>query len=159
VLGRLNDVRIARAYLGVAPGSATALDVARALDHLGAPLGPATTMPNGAVRQAFAKVVFERPATTPDVVRLAPIGHAFNEAAQIVPASAAEPQRPPPIPIPTPPVLPSAVKPFLWSLAGLVLGYLALIGVLAGVQRLRRAAARPATEPAELLDEWEGSAS
>lgn len=159
VLARLDDVRIAPAYLGVAPAKATAADVARALDHFGAPLGPAVTMPDGAVRQAFAKVVFERPAAAPDVVRLAATGRALDEAMHVVPASAAEPQPPPPLPIPTPEHRPSTVAPFLWSLAGLVLGYLVVIGMVTGVLRLRRAALRPPAGSAEMAQEWEGSAA
>jgi O-antigen/teichoic acid export membrane protein len=139
VLGRLNDPRIARAYLGVAPENASASDVARALDHFGAPLGPAVTMPDGAVRQAFAKVVYERPVGAPDAVRLAATGRALDEALHLVPASAAEPQSPPPLPAPTTVRHPSSVTPFLWSLTGLVLSYLAVIGICAGVQRLGRA--------------------
>jgi hypothetical protein len=159
LLGRLDDVRIARAYLGVAPAQATASDVARALEHLGAPLGPATRMPDGAVRQAFTKVVFERPPTSPDVVRLAPVGRAFVEATHLVPSSASVPQKAPPFPLPAPPRLPTAVAPFVWSLIALGLCYLALFAAPLGLRRMRRALARPSMDPPGPLDETEGSAS
>jgi hypothetical protein len=179
LLGRLNDVRIARTYLGVAPAQATASDVARAVDHFGAPLGPALTMPDGAVRQAFEKVVYERPVASPDAVRLAPAGRALDEALHLVPASAAEPQAPPPLPVTTPVRRPSAVTPFLWSLAGLVLAYLTVVGISAGLRRRGRATGAPpdrpgggppeaagrrrpvgaAPESAQMRHEWEGSSA
>jgi O-antigen/teichoic acid export membrane protein/4-amino-4-deoxy-L-arabinose transferase-like glycosyltransferase len=159
VLARLDDVRIARAYLGVAPAAATSSDVARALDHVGAPLGPATRMPDGAVRQAFTKVVFERPPTAPDVVRLAPVGRAVAEATHLVPPSASVPQRPPPFPLPAPPRLRTDVMPFVWSLAALALCYLALFGVPLGIGRLRRARTRQPVDAPAPIDESEGSAS
>jgi hypothetical protein len=119
------------------------------LDHLGPPLGPAVRMPDGAVRQPFAKVVFERPANAPDVVRLAATGQALHEARQLVPSSALEPQQPPPLPLATPPRRPAAVEPFVWSLTALVLVYLASVGGLAAVSRLRR---RPAEPPVESVE-------
>jgi hypothetical protein len=158
VVERLNDIRIARAYLGAVPAKAKASDIARALDHLGAPLGPATRMPDGAVRQAFAKVVYERPGTAPDVVRMAAVGRAFNEALDYVPATALEPQRPPPLPLPTPARLPAAVAPFAWSLAVVVLFFLASVGLLAGIRRLKTSQG-PSAESMDSLEEREGSAS
>ncbi|SCL24195.1 Membrane protein involved in the export of O-antigen and teichoic acid [Micromonospora rhizosphaerae] len=159
VLGHLNDVRIARAYLGVPLAEATDSDVARALDHLGSPLGPATTMPDGAVRQAFSAVIFERPAVAADVVRLAPVGRALDEARHVVPASAAQPQAPPPLPAAPQARLPSTVAPLITSLAGLLLAHLAVSAVLARPRRLPRRTVRPSPASVWTPDTSKGPAS
>jgi hypothetical protein len=58
----LSDKLIARAYLGTDPATATAGDFRRARSRFGRPLGMPQTMPDGAVRQPFEKVVLELPA-------------------------------------------------------------------------------------------------
>jgi hypothetical protein len=58
----LNDRVIARAYLGTDPASASDDDWRRARDRFGRPLGLSQTMPDGAVRQPFERVVLELPA-------------------------------------------------------------------------------------------------
>jgi O-antigen/teichoic acid export membrane protein/4-amino-4-deoxy-L-arabinose transferase-like glycosyltransferase len=135
VHARLNDVRIARAYLGVTREGATDDHVTHALTHLGAPLGPAVRMPDGAVRQAFEKVVYERPPTTPDVVRMAPVGRAMNDAMRLIPAAAAQSEPPPPV-LPTRARIPSNVLPFVGSFAALLLCYAAVTWWV--VRRVRR---------------------
>jgi len=58
----LDDRVIARAYLGTDPATASADDWRRARDRFGYPLGTPQMMPDGAVRQAFERAVFELPA-------------------------------------------------------------------------------------------------
>jgi hypothetical protein len=149
VLARLDDVRIARAYLGVPRDQASAKDVARALNHLGAPLGPATRMPDGSVRQAFENVVYERPPATPDVVRLAPLGSAISDGLKAVPALALQPDYAPPLALPEPVRLPTDVLPFVRSLAALLVGYLAAWCLLLGARRLRSTRGRHADEASD----------
>jgi hypothetical protein len=58
----LGDKLIARAYLGTDPASASPEDWRRARNRFGRPLGTPQTMPDGAVRQPFERVVLELPA-------------------------------------------------------------------------------------------------
>jgi hypothetical protein len=58
----LGDKLIARVYLGTDPATATPEDYRRARDRFGRPLGMPQTMPDGAVRQPFERVVLELPA-------------------------------------------------------------------------------------------------
>jgi hypothetical protein len=58
----LGDKLIARAYLGTDPATASPEDWQRARSRFGRPLGMPQTMPDGAVRQPFERVVLELPA-------------------------------------------------------------------------------------------------
>jgi hypothetical protein len=78
------------------PLPATAEAVRRARDLLGEPVGPATVMPDGQVRQAFAGAVLERPVDSAQV-RMASIGKLALETGIVVPApDALRPTAPPP---------------------------------------------------------------
>jgi 4-amino-4-deoxy-L-arabinose transferase-like glycosyltransferase len=146
VLALLTDPAIAAAYLqapegGPAPAGATA----RARARLGDPLGPATTMPDGAVRQAFAGGVLERPAAGGGA-RLAPIGQLALDAGLVAPPPAARaPAATPPLPVSPDEQLgrdePTSVKPFVESLlAGLALyvGLPTAVHELVALRRRRR---------------------
>jgi hypothetical protein len=91
---RLTDPAIARAYLGMSL-PATAEAVSRARDLLGEPVGPATVMPDGQVRQAFAGAVLERPLNSAQV-RMSSIGELALDAGIVVPAADALRPAPPP---------------------------------------------------------------
>ncbi|WP_186814187.1 hypothetical protein, partial [Pseudonocardia asaccharolytica] len=103
---------------------------------LGDPAGPATPMPDGRVRQAFAGGVLERAADS-DRVRLAPIGRLALDAGLVRPdREAADRVAAPPLPSDLGPPQPTTVQPFVISLlAGLAL-YTGLPVVLIELARL-----------------------
>jgi hypothetical protein len=138
----LTDPAIARAYLGgVDPATATAADRRRARDRFGRPVGLPRRMPDGAVRQAFERVVFERPAAG-GPARLAPLGR-VAAAAGLVPAAATRLQ---PVPgLPPPPVPVAADARAFAALLAAALALVALAGVLAARTSARRPGASPAT--------------
>ena len=112
----LTDPDITAFYLG----SASAADPdarAEAQRRFGRPLGPAETMPDGQVRQAFESVILEHPVGRQDV-SFAPVG-SLAIAAGVVnpPAGARAPQPPHPLPADQGPVEPSTIGPFVPSLA------------------------------------------
>ncbi|WP_250007257.1 glycosyltransferase family 39 protein [Actinoplanes sp. M2I2] len=112
---------------------------------LGEPLGRATVMPDGQVRQAFAGGVLEHGSGS-SRVRLAPIGGALLDAGLVTPpADARQPDRPPPLPTETEPAQPTTVQPFFWTLLGVLAGYL-LVAVLL-VRRRRSEPLPPAPSP------------
>jgi hypothetical protein len=117
---------------------------ARVAEILGPPLGKATQMADGMVRQAFAGGVLERPPGSTQV-RLAPIASLAIQAGLVDPPTAAErPIAPPRLPVDTEPAQPSTVEPFFWTLAiGLVL-YLAIFAMIVA----RRVGGSAAYEPA-----------
>lgn len=128
VLDRLNDQKIAQIYLRARPQRASDRQVRRALDLFGPPIGPATRMRDGAVRQAFANVVFERTAANPALVRLAPVGRIAVAALAMAPAAALRPEPSPAYVVPKPPAKPSDVAPFVRSLGALVAAFSLLAG-------------------------------
>jgi hypothetical protein len=105
---------------------------------LGAALGPATTMEDGWVRQAFAGGVVEhQPNAT--AVRLAPIGKLAIDSGVVKPSTAARtPLAAPPLPSNLGPPQPTSVQPFVTALlAGLAL-YIAIPVVAFEISRLVR---------------------
>ncbi len=111
---------------------------------LGDPVGPATPMPDGQVRQAFAGGVLERPADGTRV-RLADLGRlALDTGLVAPPESARRPVPPPPLPDGLPPAQPSAVRPFVTALAVAGAGHALLLTVVLLGGRGRRRPAAPA---------------
>ncbi|GAA0492303.1 hypothetical protein Ade02nite_68900 [Paractinoplanes deccanensis] len=130
----LTDPAIAKAYRG-------------GMDRLlGPAIGPATAMPDGHVRQAFAGGVLER-ATDSAQVRLAPIGRPVLDAGLVdPPAPARQPDAPPPLPAETESPQPTSVRPFAWTLAGVVALYL-VVAVLVVRRRPDRSPPPPPPAP------------
>jgi O-antigen/teichoic acid export membrane protein/4-amino-4-deoxy-L-arabinose transferase-like glycosyltransferase len=113
---QLTDPDLTAFYLGST--SVADPDVrAEAQRRFGRPLGPAQTMPDGQVRQAFEAVILQHPAGSHDV-SFAPVG-ALAVAAGVVdpPPQARAPEPPPPLPVDQGPVEPSTIGPFVPSLA------------------------------------------
>ncbi|HEY6422183.1 MAG TPA: hypothetical protein VIY28_02825 [Pseudonocardiaceae bacterium] len=144
VLAQLTDPAIAAAYLRAPAGSTPTDAVAQARGRFGDPLGPATQMPDGTVRQAFAGGVFERPASS-DVARLAPIGQLAIDAGLVTPPdSAGALVVPPPLPLADDdkrgPDQPTSVEPFVVSL---LIGLALYIGLPAIGYELATLSRRP----------------
>jgi O-antigen/teichoic acid export membrane protein len=115
----LSDPAITAAYLGGGDPTPEALDAAR--ERLGVPLGPATEMPDGALRQAFEGGVLER---EPDATqaRLAPVGRLALDVGLVRPPDEARTAEPPPPLLADEPEEPepSTAEPFVQTLGMLV---------------------------------------
>ena len=110
---------------------------------LGEAIGPATTMADGQIRQAFAGGVLEHAAGS-DQARLAPIGAALLGTELVAaPAEARQAQTPPPLPADTAPAQPTTVEPFFWTLLGVVALYFVVAFLL-----VRRRKSPPPPPPA-----------
>jgi hypothetical protein len=134
----LGDRLLARAYLGTSPDMASAEDWRRARDRFGRPLGPPQTMPDGAVRQPFERVVLELPADG-GPVRPAALGRLAVRLG-LVPKQAMRPE-----PVPGLPARPAEIRldpsPLLWLL-GVLTALLALAAVAGAVAARRSGGSR-----------------
>lgn len=138
LLRLLNDAPIARVYLGVDAAGATAADVQRAQQLFGSPLGPATKMPDGQIRQAFPGVILTRPADG-GPVRLAAVGRAAVQAQVVtLPASAKIAATRPVTDAPTVVRRPTSVLPFVRSAGAALFGYALVVALIAVLRRRRR---------------------
>jgi O-antigen/teichoic acid export membrane protein len=138
----LTDPAIAAAYLGEPPESPTPGALERARYLLGDPIGPATEMPDGVVRQPFAGGVLEHDVGSTDV-RLAPVGQLALDVGLVAPPEAARTaEPPPPLPEEVEPLEPSSAEPFVRTLGILLTLYIGLFTlgiVLARFVRTREA--------------------
>jgi hypothetical protein len=125
----LSDEPIARLYLGTDPATATPGDFRRARDRFGRPLGAPQTMPDGAMRQLFERVVLERPSDG-GAARPAALGRLAVRLG-LVPRQALRPEPVPGLPVP-PPERRLATAPLL-RLTGAGLALLALAAVAGAV--------------------------
>jgi hypothetical protein len=130
---RLSDKAMAAAYRG---------DLA---EMLGGPLGYATRMADGMIRQAFTGGVLEH-APRSSQVRLAPIGQLALDAGLVVPPPAARlPVPPPAMPADAEPAQPSTVEPFFWTLAATLALYAAIFTVVVARRLANDSNAREST--------------
>jgi hypothetical protein len=134
----LDDEMIARLYLGTDPAAASPGDFRRARDRFGRPLGTPQTMPDGAVRQTFERVVLELPADG-GPARPAALGRLAVRLG-LVPRQAMRPEPVPGLPDP-PPDRRLGTAPLL-RLTGAGLALLALAAV-AGAVAARRSGSTP----------------
>jgi hypothetical protein len=138
----LTDPAIAASYLGEPPDSPTPGALERARYLLGDPIGPATEMPDGVVRQPFAGGVLEHDVGSTDV-RLAPVGQLALDVGLVAPPEAARTaEPPPPLPEEVEPLEPSSAEPFVRTLGVLLTLYIGLFTlgmVLARFVRTREA--------------------
>jgi hypothetical protein len=125
----LSDELIARLYLGSDPATATPGDFRRARDRFGRPLGAPQTMPDGAVRQLFERVVLELPSDG-GAARPAALGRLAVRLG-LVPRQALRPEPVPGLPVP-PPERRLDTAPLL-RLTGAGLALLALAAVAGAV--------------------------
>jgi len=124
VLAQVTDPAIRAAYLGTTAGNPTPEVVERARTLFGDPIGPATRMGDGVLRQAFANGVFER---TGQVAHLAGIGRLVIDAGIVAPPQVATtPDPSPPLVDDQDPDKPTTITPFVNDL-------LAALAVWAGV--------------------------
>jgi hypothetical protein len=111
----LKDQTIARAYLGVAPASASTADWRRARERFGRPVGMPQVMPDGATRQPFERVILELPAEG-GAVRPAALGRLAVRLG-LVPVEARRLEPVPGLPAQLE-AIPVGSGPLLWLLAG-----------------------------------------
>lgn len=126
----LTDPGIRRSYLGSSPLSAAS--ISRGRREFGVPLGPPQRVSDGMVAQPFAGAVLEHAAGSDDV-HAADIATLLQDAGVIVvPHAAQELGLPPALPAVAPlgTAQPSTVVPFVWTLAGALAGYAAIVFVL-----------------------------
>ena len=141
VLAQFTDPAIRAAYLGTAAANPTPEVVERARTLFGEPIGPATRMGDGVLRQAFANGVFER---TGQVAHLAGIGRLVIDAGIVGPPQVATtPDASPPLVDDQDPDKPTDVKPFVTDLLAALAFWAGVTAVLHVVTRGRRRAARP----------------
>lgn len=139
VLAKVADPAIRKAYLGMQNPSSDVIERARA--RFGDPLGPATQMGDGVLRQAFANGVIERPGPA-GPARLAGIGQLVIDAGIVAPPQVATtPDPPPPLVDDQGPSQPTTVRPFLTAL-------LAALAIWAGVTAVLYELSRRRTRPA-----------
>lgn len=112
--------------------------------ELGSVIGPATSMPDGWIRQAFAAGILEHQAGSRQV-RLAPIGAIALDAGVVTPPAAARaPAAAPPLADDLPTPQPTDVRPFVVAFAALAAGYLVILTVIVLLGRRRRTGREPA---------------
>jgi len=121
--GWLTNPSIRRAYLDGERDSP--LSYAAAVSRLGQPLGPAVTLPQDRVAQAFADVVLEAPGMGGSAHAVALTRTALAARVLTVPSRVRVPQQPPPLPNPFPngPAQPTTAVPFALNLAAALLLY------------------------------------
>jgi hypothetical protein len=135
---RLSDPLMAAAYRG------------KLAELLGPPLGYATRMADGMVRQAFAGGVLEH-APRSSRVRLSPIGRVALEAGIVDPSAAARSAvTPPALHVDSEPPQPTTVEPFFWTLAAALALYAAIFTVVVARRMTGGNGARAATAGAAI---------
>ena len=152
VSGQVVDPAIRAAYFGSAEFGSGAANpgpdvIAAARARYGDPLGPATPMPDGVLRQAFGNVVFERPAAD-GPARTAALGQVVLDAGVVTPPDGATtPDLPPPLVRDEGRTEPTTVVPFLGALSlGLVVW--GVVSMLAyGIGYARRTARAKRAQP------------
>jgi 4-amino-4-deoxy-L-arabinose transferase-like glycosyltransferase len=137
------DPAIRTASFGTADNPPAAA-VERARARFGDPIGPATQMGDGVLRQAFANGVFERPDPA-GPARLAAIGRlAIDTGVLAPPQDATTPDPAPPLVDEQGPAKPTTVRPFVSALCAALALWTVVAALLLGFRLLRtRRAAGP----------------